>query len=148
MYTVWLLINPPRDLFFLLPHSILYFTEKVKYSHRHLRFFRITDFFIAPPRRSAPGPGFPLQVLGFANANPAGFPLQSLARAPAAEKLSLVFYGAKNEGKAATAKRAQRKALRSSPLHGVVSRLRRVKSKAPALRLPGLVPGTFFHFTK
>jgi hypothetical protein len=24
-------------------------------------------------------PGFPLQVLGFANANPAGFPLQSLA---------------------------------------------------------------------
>jgi hypothetical protein len=29
-------------------------------------------------------PGFPLQVLGFANANPVGFPLQSLARAPAA----------------------------------------------------------------
>jgi hypothetical protein len=28
-------------------------------------------------------PGFPLQVLGFANANPAGFPLQSLARATA-----------------------------------------------------------------
>jgi hypothetical protein len=26
-------------------------------------------------------PGFPLQVLGFAYANPAGFPLQSLARA-------------------------------------------------------------------
>jgi hypothetical protein len=25
-------------------------------------------------------PGFPLQVLGFANANPVGFPLQSLAR--------------------------------------------------------------------
>jgi hypothetical protein len=25
-------------------------------------------------------PGFPLQFLGFANANPAGFPLQSLAR--------------------------------------------------------------------
>jgi hypothetical protein len=25
-------------------------------------------------------PGFPLQVLGFANANPAGFPLQSLAQ--------------------------------------------------------------------
>jgi hypothetical protein len=24
-------------------------------------------------------PGFPLQVLGFANANPVGFPLQSLA---------------------------------------------------------------------
>jgi hypothetical protein len=30
-------------------------------------------------------PGFPLQVLGFADANPVGFPLQSLARAPAAE---------------------------------------------------------------
>jgi hypothetical protein len=29
-------------------------------------------------------PGFPLQVLGFAAANPVGFPLQSLARAPAA----------------------------------------------------------------
>jgi hypothetical protein len=29
-------------------------------------------------------PGFPLQVLGFAHANPAGFPLQSLARVPAA----------------------------------------------------------------
>jgi hypothetical protein len=39
---------------------------------------------MAPPRRFAPGPGFPLQVLGFANANPVGFPLQSLARAPAA----------------------------------------------------------------
>jgi hypothetical protein len=26
-------------------------------------------------------PGFPLQVLGFAHANPVGFPLQSLARA-------------------------------------------------------------------
>jgi hypothetical protein len=31
-------------------------------------------------------PGFPLQVLGFANANPVGFPLQSLARAPAATR--------------------------------------------------------------
>jgi hypothetical protein len=31
-------------------------------------------------------PGFPLQVPGFANANPAGFPLQSLARAPAAAR--------------------------------------------------------------
>ncbi|MDR1316360.1 MAG: hypothetical protein LBK13_05755, partial [Spirochaetales bacterium] len=29
-------------------------------------------------------PGFSLQVLGFANANPAGFPLQSLAHATAA----------------------------------------------------------------
>jgi hypothetical protein len=38
---------------------------------------------MAPPRREAPGPGFPLQVLGIANAIPVGFPLQSLARAPA-----------------------------------------------------------------
>jgi hypothetical protein len=30
-------------------------------------------------------PGFPLQVLGFAYANPVGFPLQSLARASAAD---------------------------------------------------------------
>jgi hypothetical protein len=29
-------------------------------------------------------PGYPLQVLGFADANPVGFPLLSLARAPAA----------------------------------------------------------------
>jgi hypothetical protein len=29
---------------------------------------------------SAKKPGFPLQVLGFAYANPVGFPLQSLAR--------------------------------------------------------------------
>jgi hypothetical protein len=48
-------------------------------------------------------PGFPLQVLGSANALPVGFPLQSLARA-------------------------------ATPL-GVVSRLRRPKRKAPALRL-------------
>jgi hypothetical protein len=43
----------------------------------------------AMPRREAPHtirqfpgkkPGFPLQLLGFAHANPAGFPLQSLAR--------------------------------------------------------------------
>jgi hypothetical protein len=32
-------------------------------------------------------PGFPLQVLGFANANPVGFPLQSLARAAAQNQL-------------------------------------------------------------
>jgi hypothetical protein len=38
--------------------------------------------FFARPR--AKKPGFPLQVLGFANANPVGFPLQSLAHAPAA----------------------------------------------------------------
>ncbi|MDR1317792.1 MAG: hypothetical protein LBK13_13075 [Spirochaetales bacterium] len=31
-------------------------------------------------------PGFPLQVLGSANALPVGFPLQSLARAPAAAR--------------------------------------------------------------
>jgi hypothetical protein len=31
-------------------------------------------------RSRAKKPGFPLQVLGFANANPVGFPLQSLAR--------------------------------------------------------------------
>jgi hypothetical protein len=40
------------------------------------------DFFLhalgAPP--PAAGSGFPLQVLGFAHANPVGFPLQSLAR--------------------------------------------------------------------
>ncbi|MDR1316706.1 MAG: hypothetical protein LBK13_07515 [Spirochaetales bacterium] len=39
-------------------------------------------------------PGFPLQVLGFAYANPAGFPLQSLARAPAAADREF-FCGAK-----------------------------------------------------
>jgi hypothetical protein len=33
-------------------------------------------FFWARPKK----PGFPLQVLGFANANPVGFPLQSLAQ--------------------------------------------------------------------
>jgi hypothetical protein len=32
-------------------------------------------------RHSRKKPGFPLQVLGFAYANPVGFPLQSLARA-------------------------------------------------------------------
>jgi hypothetical protein len=31
-------------------------------------------------RRQAKKPGFPLQVLGFADANPVGFPLQSLAQ--------------------------------------------------------------------
>jgi hypothetical protein len=31
-------------------------------------------------RRPGKKPGFPLQVLGFAYAKPAGFPLQSLAR--------------------------------------------------------------------
>jgi hypothetical protein len=36
--------------------------------------------FFARSRR-AKKPGFPLQVLGFAYANPVGFPLQSLARA-------------------------------------------------------------------
>jgi hypothetical protein len=35
--------------------------------------------FLGRPR-AAQKPGFPLQVLGFANANPVGFPLQSLAR--------------------------------------------------------------------
>jgi hypothetical protein len=40
-------------------------------------------FFLAGSARQKK-PGFPLQVLGFANANPVGFPLQSLARAPAA----------------------------------------------------------------
>jgi hypothetical protein len=30
-------------------------------------------------RRRVKKPGFPLQVLGFAQANPVGFPLQSLA---------------------------------------------------------------------
>jgi hypothetical protein len=30
--------------------------------------------------RFAAGPGYPLQFLGFAHANPAGFPLLSLAR--------------------------------------------------------------------
>jgi hypothetical protein len=39
---------------------------------------------LCPRAGTARGPGFPLQVLGFAYANPAGFPLQSLARAPAA----------------------------------------------------------------
>jgi hypothetical protein len=33
---------------------------------------------------AAQKPGFPLQVLGSAHALPVGFPLQSLARAPAA----------------------------------------------------------------
>jgi hypothetical protein len=36
--------------------------------------------------QAAQKPGFPLQVLGFANANPVGFPLQSLARAAAATR--------------------------------------------------------------
>jgi hypothetical protein len=37
----------------------------------------LSSYFGRPP--PAAGPGFPLQVLGFAHANPAGFPLQSLA---------------------------------------------------------------------
>jgi hypothetical protein len=41
----------------------------------------------ASPRK----PGFPLQVLGFANANPAGFPLQSLARAQRQRKIASRF---------------------------------------------------------
>jgi hypothetical protein len=36
-------------------------------------------------RRCRKKPGFPLQVLGFANANPVGFPLQSLA--PRSERI-------------------------------------------------------------
>ncbi|MDR1315676.1 MAG: hypothetical protein LBK13_02280 [Spirochaetales bacterium] len=40
-------------------------------------FFRFGHLLSKFPSRKKPG--FPLQVLGFANANPAGFPLQSLA---------------------------------------------------------------------
>jgi hypothetical protein len=38
-------------------------------------------------------PGFPLQVLGFAHANPAGFPLQSLAHAQRQRKIASQFRG-------------------------------------------------------
>jgi hypothetical protein len=67
-------------------------------------------------------PGFPLQVLGFANANPVGFPLQSLARAPAPNT------------------------DRQTALPGVVSRLRRTKSKAPALYNSAMAPGALLEF--
>jgi hypothetical protein len=55
-----------------------------------LTIYRVLQFvdrnFRAPPGAAyaAPEPGFPLQFLGFAYANPAGFPLQSLARRIAA----------------------------------------------------------------
>jgi hypothetical protein len=71
------------------------------------------------PLARAKKPGFPLQVLGFANANPAGFPLQSLAHAPAAN---------------CNHKNRMRIFARQKSALGVVSRLRRNKSKAPALR--------------
>jgi hypothetical protein len=43
------------------------------------------------PATRAKKPGFPLQVLGFANANPVGFPLQSLARAQRQRKIASRF---------------------------------------------------------
>jgi hypothetical protein len=46
----------------------------VAHNYRAEEFGRL---FGAPRQK----PGFPLQVLGFAHANPVGFPLQSLARA-------------------------------------------------------------------
>jgi hypothetical protein len=46
-------------------------------------------------------PGFPLQVLGFANANPAGFPLQSLARPGAAQNRFAILSPARTHGRAA-----------------------------------------------
>jgi hypothetical protein len=50
---------------------------KIPYFHETAQGIFWAPFFA---RSRAKKPGFPLQVLGFAHANPAGFPLQSLAR--------------------------------------------------------------------
>jgi hypothetical protein len=48
------------------------------FSSPYLTFILWAHFFAR--LEQAKKPGFPLQVLGFAHANPVGFPLQSLAR--------------------------------------------------------------------
>jgi hypothetical protein len=66
---------------------------RITYTAFRIYFFqsKMAPFFARLER--AKKPGYPLQVLGFANANPAGFPLLSLARAQRAAKLRTQFCG-------------------------------------------------------